>query len=347
MRLCLETYDRCTLFGGAMPAPAIVLEQPLPKSVDFKVTTAPSPNLLHENSCMHIAYALSVDSRWLSVAWTDNRGSKQMTASYCVARRGKPPTTQFSDVASEIWDTTNDLISMYKVHWRVIITKCGPMDQQEADTWISLSQTEQSKLSVSLMLMTVDTNPSMQLVPPSVRIPLTTHSVFYTTPVSTPQPSIVSPDQSGNPPTALGGGGSVNPTTPGGGDGGAGTAEQQQPDGDTTLVDVTDTTWGVVASHRLNNSTSLTELNTALASGYVIKRCGVRAEDGLAAMEMNIIYTEGSPRVHEPLLREMLVYFRGLGTLARARGVVDKDTDVRPWHVAAAEKAARVLHQLM
>lgn len=346
IKLCLETYDRCTLFGGAMPAPAIVLEEALPKSVDFKVTTTPSPNLLHENSCIHIAYAQSVDERWVSAAWTDNRGSKQMTASYCLGRRGKPISTLFADVAHEIWDTTYDLISIWKVHWRVIVTKCGPMDPQEADLWINLAQNAQNeqKVSVTLMLMTVDTNPSLQLIPPSAKIPLTTPSVFYTTPVSTPQPSIVSPDQSGNPPTPMAGGGSggVSVTTPGGE--GAATADL---DADTTLVDVTDATWGVVASHRLNNSTSLTELNPALASGYLIKRCGSRPEDAPVAMEVNIVHTEGAPRAYEPLLREMLIYFRGLGTLARARGIVKRETDVRPWHVAAAEKAVQALGQLM
>jgi mediator of RNA polymerase II transcription subunit 13, fungi type len=231
---------------------------------------------------------------------------------------------------------------MWKVHWRVVITKCGPMDQQEADIWINLAQTEPPKVAVSLLLMTADTNPSLQLIPPSNKIPLTAPSAFYTTPVSTPQPSIVSPDQSGNPPTPMGGGGGMaNATTPGGND-------ASELDVDATLVDVTDATWGVVVSHRLNNSTSLTELNPSLASGYLIKRCSARAEDAPVAMEVNIVHTDGgSPRLYEPLLRDMLLYFRGLGTLARARGVVDKEADVRPWHIAAAEKAVRALYQLM
>ena len=56
----------------------------------------------------------------------------------------------------------------------------------------------------------------------------------------------------------------------------------------------------------------------------------------------------GNPRTfHESLLREMLVYYRGLGTLARARGVVDAVLDIRPWHIAAAEKAVKTLYMLM
>jgi len=344
IKLCLETYDRCTLFGGLMPAPAIVLEEALPRGVDFKLATSPSANLLHENSCIHIAYAQSVDERWVTAAWTDNRGSKQMTASYCLGRRGKQLATPLADVVHEIWETTHDLISMWKVHWRVVVTKCGPMDLSEVEYWTTLAKTE-NKAMVSLILMTVDTNPSLQLIPPIVKISGTAPLVFTTTPVSTPQPSsIVSPEQSGNPPTPIGAASSMNATTPGG------DTSVTETDGDTTLVDVTDTTWGAVVLHRLNNSLSLTALNPALQSGYLIKRGGTKPEDPPVAMEVNIIHSDVTPnysRHYEVILREMLGYFRGLGTLARLRGLVDRETDVRPWHVAAAEKSVRALYQLM
>lgn len=346
-RLCLETYDRCTLFGGPMPSPAIILERALPRGIDFKLSAAPSPNLLRENSCMHIAYARSVDERWATAAWTDNRGSSQAMASYCLGRRGRPLSRQFAEVMHEIWDTTQDLISSCKVHWRIIITKCGLMDQQELDIWAALVQAE-TRSAVSLVLLTADTDPSLQLIPPAALVPLSAPSVFYSTPVSTPQPlSVFSPDQSSN-----------NPSTPmaaatPGGDSHPSSAQQQQPpppseqDVDTTLVDTTETTHGVVISHRLNNSASLTELNPALASGYVIKRSGARAEDPPAVMEVNLIYCDNARAMYDALLREMLTYFRGLGTLARVRGVVERECDVRPWHVAAVEKAVRALYLLM
>jgi mediator of RNA polymerase II transcription subunit 13 len=345
-RLCLETYDRCTLFGGPMPAPAIMLERALLRGVDFKLAATPSPNLLRENSCIHVAYACSVDDRWVTTAWTDNRGSTQATASYCLGRRGKPLSRQLAEVVHEIWETTYDLISTCKVHWRVAVTKSGPMDQQEMELWIGVAQAE-TRAIVSLVLLTVDTDPSLQLIPPVAAIPLSAPSAFYSTPVSTPGPqSGVSPDQSGN-----------NPSTPlgtPGGDGGAPSSQQaSQPpqaelqDGDTTLVDTTETTWGVVVSHRLNNSTSLTELHPVLASGYLVKRAGPRAEDPPVAMEVNVVYSDNSRAMYDALLREMLTYFRGLGTLARVRGMVEKEVDVRPWHVAAVEKAVRVLYLLM
>jgi mediator of RNA polymerase II transcription subunit 13 len=340
-RICLETYDRCTLFGGPMPSPAIILEQPMTRGIDFHLRNPPSAHILHENSCMHIAYSQSVDERWITAAWSDNRGCKQMTASYCLGRKGKPLSTPFADVAQEIWTTTYDLTSIWKVHWRIIITKTGPMDQQEINEWLTLAQTD-TKSSVTLVLLTVDTNPSLQLIPSTPKVPMTAQSAFYSTPVSTPQASMLSPEQVGNPPTPKGAPTSSQTATTPGADN-----NMAEADTDVSLVDVTDITWAAIASHRLNVSHSLVEPSPALVSGYLIKRGGSRPEDPPAVMEVNVIHAEGNPRVHEILLREMLTYFRGLGTIARARSVTSQEGDVRPWHVAAAEKGVQALYQLM
>ncbi|KAH7367519.1 mediator complex subunit 13 C-terminal-domain-containing protein [Plectosphaerella cucumerina] len=341
IRMALETYDRCTLFGGPMPAPAIVLEQTLPRSIDFRLNNSGSSSLMHENTCIHIAYAQSVDDRWITAAWTDNRGSQQMTASYNLGRKGKPLSSPLNEIMHEIWETTHDLISRWKVHWRVIITKSGHMDQKEIDFWIALGETE-SVATISLTLISVDTNPSLQLLPPSVRVPPGTSGSFYTTPVSTPQPSTMSPDQIGTPATPMK---DVIPTgapTPGSMDG-----TNEPADGDAILVDVTDQTWGAILSHRLGTSSSPGDLGSALVSGYLVKRGGVNAEDPPVVMEVNILRNDGNPRAHDTLMREMLSYFRGLGTLARARAMVDRETDIRPWHVAAAEKGVQALYLLM
>lgn len=339
-KLAVETYDRCTLFGGPMPAPAIMLEQTIPRMIDFKLSTTPSASLLHENTCLHVAYAQSIDDRWITAAWTNNRGSQQMTASYCLGRKGKAICTPFGDVALEIWETTRELVSTWKVHWRIIVTKCGVMEQSEVELWSSLAQVE-STATVSLTLMTADTDPSLQLLPPEVKVPGSASTVFYTTPVSTPQASMLSPEQSGNPPTPSVRDATSAPT-PGG-------PNEPSPDSDAdaTLTDITDQTWGAILAHRLNNSTTLAELNPAIVSGYLVKKSGAKVEDPPAVMEVNIVHNEGNPRAYETLLREMLTYFRGLGTLARARGITDKETDVRPWHIAAAENGVRALYMLM
>ncbi|KAI8961220.1 mediator complex subunit 13 C-terminal-domain-containing protein [Daldinia sp. FL1419] len=338
-KLAMEIYDRCTQFSGAGPTPSIMLEQPPPRIIDFKLTTHPSASLLHENTCLHVAYAQSIDGRWVTAAWTDNRGSQQMTASYCLGRKGKCLSRPIADIATEIWNATHDFISTWKVHWRIIIAKSGIMEQSEIELWSALAQAE-SRASISLTLVVVDTNPSMQLLPPAVKISNNALSVFYSTPVSTPQGSTVSPEQSGNPLTPMRENAPTSTPTPSG-------DINPEADGDTTLTEITDQTWGAVLSHRLNNSASLTELNPALISGYLVKRGGIRVEDPPVVLEVNLIHNEGNPRAYESLLREILTYYRGLGTLARARGMVEKEADARPWHIAAAEKAVKALYMLL
>lgn len=337
VRLCMETYDRCVPFGGTMPAPAIRLEQPLPRIIDFKLNNNPSASLIRENSCIHVAYATSVDKRWISAAWTDDRGNEQATASYCFGRKDKSPSRTMNDIANEIWESTLQLISTWKIHWRVVITKCGPMEAHEAEFWIELARTE-IHASVTMILMTVDTNPSLQLIPPAIKLPPQSIT-SYTTPVSTPQPNIVSPEAMATPATPARDANALV-ATPGG-------DSSAEPDTESVLADVTDQTWGAISNHRLSNSTSTLETHPAFISGYLVKRTGSKVEDAPAIMEVNLVHTEAGSRAYEPLLREMLSYFRSLGTLARARGVVEAETDVRPWHVAAAEKAVRTLYLLM
>jgi mediator of RNA polymerase II transcription subunit 13 len=340
-RLGMEVYDRCMNFASASSAPAVLLEQPLPKSIDFKMSATPSASVLQENSCLHVAYAQSIDDRWIAAAWTDNRGTQQMTASYCLGRKNEPISMPFSDVANEIWETTMGIISAKKIHWRVMITRVGVMDPSEIEFWAGLQSTE-SEAQINLTLITVQTDPSLRLLPPSITLsPSSNAAQPVITPVSTPQAlqsSIVSPDQSTPPARDAGG----SAATPG--------ENPAEPDADARLIDYTDQSWGAVLAHRLNNSNSLLELVPALISGYLIKRGGTNLDDPPIVMEVNIVYSEvvGNPRTfHEGLLREILGCYRGLGTLARVRGVVDSVKDVRPWHIAAAEKAVKALYVLM
>jgi mediator of RNA polymerase II transcription subunit 13 len=333
-RLATEVYDRCIHFASHSDTPAILLEQPLPRNIEFKLNSTPSSSLLQENSCLHVAYAQSIDDRWITAAWTDNRGTQQMTASYCLGRKNEPLSMQFSDIAHEIWETTLEILSKKKIHWRIMIARVGVMDPLETDFWINLASTE-SNAQISLALITVQTDPSLRLIPPSVTLlPNSSSNQSIITPVSTPQAmqaSIMSPDTSAN-----------SAATP--------SENPPEPDIDARLIDFTDQSWGAVLSHRLNNSNSLLEINPALVSGYLIKRGGTNLEDAPIVMEVNVVHCElvGNPRTfHEGLLKEVLGYYRDLGTLARVRDMVDAVKDVRPWHVVAAEKAVKALYMLM
>jgi len=333
-RLAMEVYDRCVDFTSSSSSPGIMLEQPLPKSIDFKLNVTPSASVLQENTCLHIAYAQSIDDRWITAVWTDNRGTQQMTASYCLGRKNEPISRPFSEIANEIWETTLDFVSHKKIHWRIMIARVGVMDPSEIDFWIGLASTE-ANAQLSLTLITVQTDPSLRLLPPALTLTPNGNSAQSTTPVSTPQQSIVSPE---------------NTTTPARDANAAAPHEPFEPDANARLIDFTDQSWGAVLSHRLNNSNSLLELNPALISGYLIKRGGTNNDDPPILIEVNIVHSEvgGNPRTfHEILLREILGYYRGLATLARVRGVVDPVKDGRPWHIAAAEKAVKALYMLM
>lgn len=264
-----------------------------------------------------------------------------MTASYCLGRKHEPISTPFSDIAQEIWETTLDIISSKRVHWRIIIARTGVMDPVEMGYWTGLASSEVD-VQVSLTLVTVHTDPSLRLLPSAVTsssMAATVNSVI--TPVSTPQaPSsgLFSPDNSTTPVR--------EPMSS------AATLIEPaiEPDGDARLVDYTEQSWGAILAHRLNNSNSLLEVNPALISGYLIKYGGTSSVDPPVILEINIIHSEvaGNPRTfYEGLLREILGYYRGLATLARVRGVVDAVKDGRPWHIAAAEKAVKALYMLM
>ncbi|OAA61098.1 Mediator complex, subunit Med13 [Niveomyces insectorum RCEF 264] len=397
-RLSLEVYDRCASPRGPRPSPAFLLEQPPSRMLDLKLSATPSVDVQRENSCIHVAYAQSADNRWVTAAWTDSSGWRQFSAAYRVARKGMPPTNSFAAVAQEMWENTCALVASLKVHWRAVITKCGTMEQDEVQVWTELAKVE-SRASISVTLVAVDTRPSLELLPPVVTVPPTALSLLSAaTPAPTPQASVFSPEQSGNPVTPVANTSFGNPTTPagtpagaptpvtpsaaattntgtgaGGGGGGpnspavantSGANANSDPsaklaaagadpntvaeiDGNVVLVDITDSTWGAVAAHRLNTSSTWVDVRPALVSGYLVKRGGMGRDDPPVVLEVNVIRAEGSPRGYESLVREILSSFRGLGTLARARGILDGERDVRPWHVAAAERSAKALCQWM
>jgi mediator of RNA polymerase II transcription subunit 13 len=349
-RLAMEVYDRCVDLNTGTSAPSIILEQPLPRAIDFKLTPNQSASPLQENSCMHVAYAQSLDDRWVTAAWTDNTGTRQMTVSYCLGRRNSPLTTTFANIAREIWETTLGIIAVQKVNWRILIAKSGVMDPPEIEFWQSLAfeshqslAAKESNPQITLTLITVDTNPSLELLPPSLSIApnvLAAQSSVYTTPVSTPQASIFSPEP-GNVSTPARDSGPVNAPTP------SDSNTELKIDADATLIDITDQTWGVILPHRLNNSRSLLEFNPTLISGYLIKRSGAAASDVPIVIEVNIVQSEVYPRMYDPLLREILGFYRGFATLARVRGCVNPVKDGRPWHIAAVEKGVQALYMLL
>ncbi|KAI9046355.1 uncharacterized protein KD926_004195 [Aspergillus affinis] len=342
LRLALEVYSRCPP-KSAQPslvncAPPMLLAEPLPRSLHFRLASEKS-SPLQEGKCLHVACSKSQDQRWISVAWSDNTGSLQRTMSYNLRFRGGSSSRNVHDIRGEIWGATKDIMDRISARWRLILVYTGPVDQDEVDSWSNLVEQYNKTITVpsELTVLNVSATPDLYLEPPFLPIPM---SVFNaqtsSTPVATPNPSVLSPDQTGNAPTPPSG---VNAPTP--------TESTLEAESESLLTDICDESWGVILSHRLNSSPHLTEYRPALTSGYLLRRKGATDGDGLYALTVNLIYTQRHPSIHESLLRETLGMYRDLATLARARGTCAVQRSTMPWHISTAIRAQELLSYVL
>ncbi|KAF2202802.1 hypothetical protein GQ43DRAFT_368263 [Delitschia confertaspora ATCC 74209] len=385
--LAREVYDRCP---PSVPsedktplsiysAPSFQLEEPVPR-IQFKLTAEPPPDLLRENSCMHVGYAVSLDGMWITAAWTDSSAKSQAVVSYNVGTRS------FGDIAREIWQTTIDILQSRRVTWRICLAKAGAMEREELETWIFLASCPTKLNLFPITLLTVDTTPNLRLIPTIPTGPFTnppTSSIPSNTPGSTPQPG-VSPEQPGLTPAATPSENAIDPST----------------DPDARLVDVTDETWGIILSHRLHNTNSTVEFRPVLISGLLVKRgeeystssssfqiadheCGpivvgvnilwvgavgsTRAAtspfptsttpgEGVSPGGMGVQWppersatswtwtadSQSRARV-ENLLKDVLGQYRALGLLAKLKGMRGTRHGTVPWHVAAALRGVKAV----
>lgn len=81
-----------------------------------------------------------------------------------------------------------------------------------------------------------------------------------------------------------------------------------------------------------------------LISGYLLRRRDPRAESALIVCEINLVHDQAPG---EALLKEVLVMYSSLATLARIRGLVDPVNCLLPLHAAAAVKAHNALTSTM
>lgn len=134
--LALEVYGRCRPkeadLSPVLCASAILLADPLPKALHFRLTSEKgSP--LQDGRTLHIACSKSSDQRWMTVAWSDGSGSIQTTMSYCLRYRSKGAARTVSEVRSEIWATTKHIMDKFQARWRVILVNTEPMDQDDVE----------------------------------------------------------------------------------------------------------------------------------------------------------------------------------------------------------------------
>jgi mediator of RNA polymerase II transcription subunit 13, fungi type len=201
-------------------------------------------------------------------------------------------------------------------------------------------------LSVELTLFSANIAPGLRLELPTGQLQANAMNPMTSTPVTTPYGGVASPDQIGVATPASGGFGNMNynnaaatPTdTPSG---------IIDPDSDAVLIDACEESWAVILSHRLSNSTYMTEYKPALVSGYLLRRKGANDSQGVAAMSLNLIHSSRPAAFHEAVLREALGNYRDLATLARAKGTLHVQHNTLPWHIATAVKGQELLSYVL
>lgn len=189
-------------------------------------------------------------------------------------------------------------------------------------------------------IVTIDEVPTLRFMPhqesdfhPSV--------ATFATPVSTPAANTVSPEHSGYASTPGAAPVSTSLQTP--------TAASFDQDNDARLVDITEETWGLITGVPSCNSSTIilgstTTFCAALVSGYLVKRAGPRDQDGLLSLAVDIVHSQ---KANHGLMKDLLIMYRNLGTLARSRGNVDSVRGLLPCHIAIAKRAFSAVQPLM
>ena len=113
-------------------------------------------------------------------------------------------------------------------------------------------------------------------------------------------------------------------------------------------MDVSEETWGVVMPGAFANAPwgpcgDSTASKPPRLSGHLMKRAGVRDEDGLVSIRVDLLHALSPSHV---LLKEVLEMYGSLGALARMRGIVDPVKSVLPWHMAMVKKSCAALRAM-
>jgi len=318
--LAVEVYSRCVQTDAGVSwaeasrvtSPVIQLARPIPKEIKFELTTDPSPALLKENQLLHIVYNQSVDERWVAVAWSDSIGSLQKTALINLARPREPQVLRpFSEVISEIWDRTTELIRYPAVKWRLCIASLSPMLPDEVETWQSLAESH-DRISATYLLR-ASSSPRVTLEQKLAELKMEDFNVSAFANTPTPAASAAaafSPESA---------------ATPGENDG---------LDADSEIVDTRDDSWGVVLSHTRMDDGSGRKYQ---ADGMLVRKDGGSQEGWRCTLTVGVVDAGvggmDTSRKAREVVREVLDAWRGLTVLGNFQG----GREGIPWVLSACE----------
>ncbi|KAL8993691.1 MAG: hypothetical protein Q9169_006155 [Polycauliona sp. 2 TL-2023] len=356
-RLAFEVYSRCQQASrgdGTMPAPfssgsAIRFGKPLPKAINFQLSSQPSGSILGPDPCLHLAYSWDIDQQWLACAWTDSLGTTQWNAMYCLGDPNPDYWTAFADTVKEVLDTTKDLFQPTTMPWRLYIVKDDNIRSRELDIW-RLHSALINRQQNTIHFVSIDTDPPLSFPAGQTNTltglsasPLNTSSAAITANEQPLTPSQPSPNVNNTP----SGGGQNAPATPSA----SGFLEN---DPSARLVDIVSQTWAILSPiPTIDPYRPKDDIAPMLTSGYLLKRAAAEDDDGIITLGVNLV-TSINPKgevsnhqAHVKTMSEVLEIYGDLATLARLRGLEEWSSGILPWHVAAARKAKKTVTRSM
>ena len=352
--LAREVYGR--LPPSDSNSPAGVCEFPLnladpTDSVRFNLESQPVSPYTKDGACLHLAYSHSRDPRYIVACWTDERGRLNHTVAYLLKGQVQDKGRPEADIIKDMWEVSQDLMKSQRSRWRLIVSRIGFYEIAEENMWKHLANSEatEQKPHCTLQLVSIELDPALQMSGPADsskhgQRPGSSQPNTYGTPGSTPQ-ATTSPEQLFPATPTPGGSSAITAATP---------PEQgfdANIEAELRLVDPCEESWAMVLLFGMNQSYNIFEVRPALASGYLLKRLGPKDEDGLSSVGVHLKHaselTPNALNQHEDILADILRQFRGLATLAMARGVIDKGKQAVPWHIHTAATGATGLCGLM
>jgi mediator of RNA polymerase II transcription subunit 13 len=322
--LAKDVYERClTHTNPYASTSSIQLAEPIPKTLDFKVTANPTYNLARSPLTIHIAYTWPYGSEWLCLSAIDNLGRLHWEASYCFGTATESdvwPT--FRAMVADIWSGALDMVDEPERKRSIYIVKDEPMHPEELDAWTTQKPPSPDQPSlITLILLCAEIAPPIYYSPtPSYLTPnLPEEPTTYATPASTPLPTAQTPTSS----DPLASPGLVK------------SAENLEADPSARIVDPFEESWGILSTRAFyTQKFNLGPNIHSLGSGYLLKRAGPVDADGWIMLGVHVVAAE---RWSEGMMKELLTQWRALGLLARERGVETQKSTL-PWHLAVARK---------
>jgi mediator of RNA polymerase II transcription subunit 13 len=383
--LARELYDRCPPSADVVhessplnnvAAPSVELVAPLPKRINFLLTSDPPADLLHEASVLHVAYATSADGKWVNVVWHDNTGRYTNSNSFCLQGRS------FAEIALAVWELTVELIKAREVIWRIFIVTTGSdgIEKSRANCWKDIiAQHTERKQVLSVTLLHFQPDLALSIIPPFDSQYGQGTGSGAPTPAATPLPGVstTSPDTIGTGNTTI-----TAPPTPAPSEAAPGIIEA---DPEAHLIETEDETWGMLIERDV--ASTLRPLPTnwtqpllsnqqnnieALAHGVLIKRGALHSNTSNTSNKTrpypcagaSLAWTlrvrpkserqgtgerpnvdEGSARHAEVMLREVMGIYRNLGILSKVKGL--DATGLTPVHIVSAARGAEGLNGLL